>query len=292
MILENTQKRPEWIRAKISLNKDLSGIGPVLDKYGLNTVCDAALCPNRNECWAGGHVTFMILGDICTRNCRFCNIDKSMPRIPDTDEPSRIAGAVKELGLDYVVITSVTRDDIPDGGCSQFLRTVKEIKKERDDVAVELLIPDFNGDAGLLRSISFSGADVIGHNIEIPERLYKEIRPRSDYSTSIRALEVLSGSCGDDVPVKTSLIIGLGEREEDIIETMHHIFEAGTDILYIGQYLAPSTGHWPVEKFYSKDEFLFFEEEAGKIGFKTVLSGPLVRSSYRARDIYRSMHGR
>lgn len=252
----------------------------------LKSICTSAACPNRGECWEKRHVTFMILGNICTRFCRFCNITGGVPEdAPDPKEPENISLAVKELGIKYVVITSVTRDDLSDKGAGQFLMTVKAIKSKNADVLVEILIPDFGADELFLSEMVFSGADVIGHNIEIPAALYPEVRPGADYTRSLKVLNVLKRTAGN-IPIKSSIITGLGETEKDILLTMEDLKGAGVDIVYIGQYLSPSPDHWTVRKYYGPSEFHFLRKKAREMGFKAVLSGPMVRSSYRAYDSY------
>ena len=264
-----------------------------MDRLRLNSVCVEAACPNKGECWNKGHVTFMILGDICTRRCRFCNVKEGSPRPVDPSEPENVARAVKELGIKYAVITSVTRDDLPDRGAEQFVNTVREIRSVQKDILVELLIPDLDADEDLLRKVAFSGADVMGHNIEMPEPLYGEIRPRADYSRSLDVLKKLGRMReeGAGILVKSSVMLGLGESERYVLKTLRDLKEAGVDIVYMGQYLSPSRGHWPNMKYYTTDEFDLLGQKAGEMGFRAVLSGPMVRSSYRAREAYIEAQG-
>jgi len=289
----NSAPRPDWIRAKAFWGKNSGEVRDVLEELGLNSVCAEAACPNKSECWEARHVTFMILGDVCTRGCRFCNIEGGSPGAPDLCEPRNVARAVKRLGTKYAVITSVTRDDLKDRGAGQFARTVGEIKTEAPGTLVELLIPDLGADPGLLREVAFSGAEVIGHNIEIPEVLYGDVRPEADYRRSLDALNILSASKaeGADILVKSSIILGLGEAEEDILKTLEDLKAAGADIVYMGQYLSPSVRHWPVKRYYSPEEFRSLGETAGRMGFGAVCAGPLVRSSYRAYEAYRTCAG-
>lgn len=260
-------------------------VGEVLRRLSLNSVCVDAACPNKLECWGKRHVTFMILGRNCTRACSFCNVKGNIPDVVDTSESRSIAQAVSELTMGYIVITSVTRDDLADKGAGQFVATVGEIKADASETLVELLIPDMDADPGLLKRIAFSGAEVIGHNIEMPESLYPLVRPEASYARSIQTLTLLR-EYSPDIPVKSSIIIGLGETKEEIIRTIRDLKDAGVDILYIGQYLSPSRDHWPVKKYYTPEEFQMFEQEAGNIGFKVVRSAPLVRSSYKAHESY------
>lgn len=280
--------RPDWIRARVLAGDRSLRVKSVLETFGLNTVCSEADCPNRGECWQKGNATFMILGDICTRNCGFCNVKKGVASPPDPGEPEKIAEAVKELGIDYAVITSVTRDDLSDFGSGHFVKTVISLKRSRPDVSVELLIPDFAVEKPLLDKVSFSGAEVIGHNIEMPESLYRSLRPGADYKRSLEVLNILSAfrDTGAGIFVKSSVMLGMGETEGDILTTLRDMKEAGTDIVYLGQYLSPSPGHWPVKKYYTPEEFSRFGEICQDMGFKAVLSGPMVRSSYRAHETY------
>ena len=275
--------KPEWIRAKVSPDANFSKVASLLKELDINTVCMEADCPNKGECWEKGHVTFMILGDRCTRDCRFCNVTKEMPSSPDPLEAERIAEAVKRLDAKYVVITSVTRDDLPDKGAGHFIKVVNEIKKVAPEVPVELLIPDLGADRGLLKEIISSDAHVIGHNIEMPRALYAKIRPKADYETSLKTLKLLSElKKGTKVLAKSAIMLGLGETKEDIIRTLNDLKDAEVDIVYMGQYLSPSGKHWPVKKYYTPEEFDYFAQKARDMGFKSVCAGPMVRSSYRA----------
>jgi len=281
-------ERPTWIRKKVSWDSD--PVREVLDDLGLKSVCVSAGCPNKSECWQKKHVTFMILGENCTRKCKFCGVNKDIPEATDPAEPGKVAEAVKKLGIKYAVITSVTRDDLIDKGAGQFVETVRRIKETAPDCLVELLIPDMSADPGLLKQIARSGADVIGHNIEIPGSLYPEARPGSDYNRSLSALTVLREYCGERIPTKSAMIIGLGETDEEIILTAADLKRSGVSILYIGQYLSPTREHWLVKKYYSPEEFSSLKDEAKKLGFKVVYAGPMVRSSYRAAEAYIQLH--
>ncbi|MFH1395227.1 MAG: lipoyl synthase [Candidatus Omnitrophota bacterium] len=276
------QKYPPWIRGRISVNKNFLTIQNLLQKKNLNTVCVEAACPNKGECWGARHVTFMILGKNCTRKCLFCNVAGGIPEKIDFQETKRIADALKEISAKYVVITSVTRDDLPDRGVDQFLNMVKEIKSAMPKTKIELLIPDFDAKKTFLNKIAFSGAEIIGHNIEMPRALYPIIRPEADYNVSIKAIKLLNQAKNEGAPilVKSSIMVGLGETKDDVFETFKNLKNAGIDILYIGQYLSPSPKHWPVKKYYTPEEFKFFEKKAYEMGFSAVCSGPLVRSSY------------
>lgn len=279
--------RPAWIRGKISCNEGYAKVRGLLSDLKLHSVCVSAACPNKGECWEARHVTFMILGDTCTRGCLFCNVKTGTTTAPDAEEPENIAKAVKELGIKYAVITSVTRDDLDDKGAGHFAATVKRIKEFSPETMVELLIPDLNADDGLLRDVAVSGADVVGHNIEMPEKLYSSVRPRADYAISLNALKSLAALKGRaGILVKSAIILGMGEVPADITRTLHDLKEAGVDIVYMGQYLSPTKKHWPVKKYYTPGEFAALENLARGMGFKAVLAGPMVRSSYRACESY------
>jgi len=279
-------KRPFWIKKRISWDARPEEVRSVLDEFKLNSVCVSAACPNRSECWKEKQVTFMILGKNCTRSCKFCNIRKDPPEKVDIQEAGRIARAVKKLGIKYVVITSVTRDDLPDFGSDQFIWTVRSIKEKVPGVQVELLIPDMNADEKLLKEIAASGADVIGHNIETPLELYQTVRPGAGYKRSLNVLKILSKYC-TTIPIKSSMIVGLGETKPGILSTMKDLRNAGVDIIYLGQYLSPTREHWPVTKYYTPEEFKLLKDEAVKLGFPVVCSAPMVRSSYKAESAWR-----
>lgn len=291
--MEKAIERPEWIRGKVFWSSGHGSVTSLLNELGVNSVCEEAACPNKGECWSKKHVTFMILGETCTRDCRFCNVTGGIPETVDPLEPRNIALAVKKLDIKYVVITSVTRDDLKDRGAGHFAETVREIKALALDVRVELLIPDLDARAELLKIISSSGAEVIGHNIEMPRALYPDVRPGSNYERSLNSLDILNKlkNNGADILVKSGMMIGLGEKEEDILRTLKDLKTLGVDIVYIGQYLCPSALHSPVKKYYSPSEFEFFKEQAFSMGFGTVLSGPMVRTSYKAHRSYNNAKG-
>jgi lipoyl synthase len=287
-MLKKMKRRPDWIRAAVPAGNCYETFKNVLNDFGLNTVCVEADCPNRGECWDTGSATFIILGDICTRDCGFCNVKKGAPEDPDPEEPQKIAEVVRKLEIEYAVVTSVTRDDLPDGGTEHFTRVVRAIRKISPAVPVELLIPDFSAKEELLGKIAASGAHVIGHNIEMPESLYSSLRPSSGYRNSLNTLKCLAGlrNDGAKIFVKSSIMLGLGETDSDILKTLRDIRGAGTDIIYIGQYLSPSKEHWPVNKYYTPEEFSHFHKICLDMGFRSVSAGPMVRSSYRARETY------
>jgi len=284
-------QRPDWIRARIFSSGCSERFRSVLDKMELNTVCVEADCPNRGERWNSGNATFIILGDICTRDCRFCNVAKGRPRDLDPEEPSKIADAIRKLGIGYAVITSVTRDDLADGGAEHFRRAVCSIRTACPDVPVELLIPDLFARKELLEKVAVSGASIVGHNVEMPESLYRSLRPASCYQNSIKTLKCLGEmrDNGAKIFVKSSIMLGLGESDKDISKTLVDLKEAGVDVVYMGQYLSPSKEHWPVKKYYTPEEFMKFGKVCLDMGFLKAFSGPMVRSSYRASEIFHSL---
>jgi len=274
-----SQRKPEWLKVRFLFSPP-EKIRKIRSKYHLNTVCEESACPNIYECWNAGTLTFMILGDICSRNCGFCNIKHGDGFIIDREEPKRVAEAVKELGLSHTVITSVTRDDIDDGGASIFAETVRLIR-ESTTSTIEILIPDFQGSSDALKVVMDSGPDILGHNIETVKRLYPYVRPHADYERSLSILKT-SKSFNKKVMTKTALLLGLGEEEREIVEVMRDIREMGCDIIAIGQYLPPSKRHLPLKRYYTPEEFKRFRAIGMDMGFTHVESGPLVRSSYHA----------
>lgn len=252
----------------------------------LNTVCKEAGCPNIYECYGSKTATFLILGSVCTRNCGFCLVEKGKPDALDTGEPNRVADAVSKLGLKYAVITSVTRDDLEDGGASVFAATISQIRKKVPDCKVEVLIPDFKGNRKHLDLVLDEEPDVLNHNIETVERLYKLMRKSFDYERSLNIIRYSKAKMTDGRMTKSGLVIGMGESWNEIIETINDLKDNGCDIITIGQYLAPSRKHHPVAKFYTPEEFEALKEISFKTGFKHVMSGPLVRSSYHAAKMF------
>ncbi len=274
---------PEWLRSGIKHGDEGSSVGATLKKYGLNTVCRQAHCPNIGHCYSLGTATFLILGKVCTRNCAYCAVDKApgSTLALDADEPARVADAVAELGLRYVVITSVTRDDLQDGGAGIYCRTVERIRRESPGVRIELLIPDFAGNWDAVRAVAAAAPDVLNHNIETVKRLFSAVRPIADYERSLRLLALLSHEY-PSVPLKSGLMLGMGETREDLLDALGSLLESGVSILTLGQYLAPTTRHWPVDRYLHPDEFEELRLIALEMGFATVASGPLVRSSFHA----------
>ncbi len=269
--------KPPWIRVKIGQNELFRTTKERLRAHGLHTVCEEAFCPNLGHCWARGRATLLILGDRCTRGCRFCNVDKRPVLPPDPDEPRRVAAAVKDTGLKEVVVTSVTRDDLPDGGAGLWAQTVEAIHAAAPGILVEVLVPDFGGDAAALDTVIRSRPEVFGHNLETVPRLYPSVRPQADYA---RSLAVLRQVAAAGLIAKTSLMLGLGEACEEVAQTLRDARAAGCRILYAGQYLQPSPRHLPVTRYVEPAEFGKIRDTAYALGFDFVASDPLVRSSY------------
>ena len=276
-------RKPEWIRTSIKSDGKYKLIRKLNKTLHLNTVCIEALCPNRYDCWEKGHATYLILGSACTRNCSFCNVTHNTPQNLNPSEPENVALAVKELQLKHVVITSVTRDDLPDGGASYFSRSVQEIQTRCPHTSIELLIPDFKGETTPLYHVFEARPDVLGHNVETVPRLYADLRRGADYA---RSLGVITHAKAQGLITKSALMLGLGETEGEIIEVLRDLFSAGCDIIHLGQYLAPSKYHTPVARYYSPKAYQRFAQIAESIGFAAVQSGPLVRSSFESENSF------
>lgn len=278
-----TTRLPDYLKRNIIDNEKTKNVRNILKTKCLNTVCDGARCPNKNECYEHNTATFLIMGNVCTRNCRYCNISTAKPEPLDKDEPKHIAEAVKELGLKYVVITSVTRDDLPDGGAEHFAQCIQEIRKLSSDIKIEILTPDFMRKAGALDKIIEIHPDVFNHNIETTRNVFKTARPLGDYETSLNVLRYIKQN--SNIPTKSGLMVGLGETMEDIEQTLTDLKNVGCDILTIGQYIQPSKKHLEVNKYYTLEEFETLKQLAQKVGFDKYKIGPLVRSSYLASTI-------
>jgi len=275
-------KIPSWLKITPRFGPNYNRVRSILKEHGLHSVCQEASCPNIRECFDEGTATFMILGKHCTRGCNFCDVIKAMPQGLDTEEPERLATVVAELELKQVVITSVTRDDLPDGGASIFVETIRELRKRDTEVKVEFLIPDLRGNEEALKSILDSGVDVLAHNVETVGRLHKRVRgAMPKLQRSLWVLNYAHKYCPRPV-VKSGMMVGLGETPDEIVELMHQVHDAGVDIFTIGQYLRPSAAHLPVEKYYRPEEFKELAEVGMEMGFGHVEAGPLVRSSYKA----------
>ena len=284
--------RPDWLKVRIPSGENFFEVRRILRSHQLNTICEDALCPNIAECW-GKHrtATFMILGNICTRACAFCAVTSGRPTEYDLMEPARVAAAIAELRLKHAVITSVDRDDLVDGGAAIFAETVREIRRLDGNVKIELLTPDFQGSLDSVKTIANAGPDIFSHNIETVRRLYPRIRFKSDYTTSFGLLKAAKGMSMHTF-IKTGIMVGLGETTEEIVELMGHAVETGVDILTIGQYLRPSMKHAEIEKYYHPAEFAELGQIGRNLGIRWVFSGPLVRSSYHAEDVFEQMMSR
>jgi len=278
-------RRPDWLRLTPLDPAVLTPMRKLTRHLELHTVCESAHCPNRPACFAEGTATFMILGDICTRNCTFCAVKKGSPVAPDPREPEHIVAAVKELGLRYVVITSVTRDDLPDGGASHFARVIKAIQNYDDKISVEVLIPDFRGSPSALQLVADASPAVINHNVETVPRLYPEVRPQANYNRSIDLLG-RAKTLNSRLVTKSGLMLGLGEARDEVLEVMDNLREADCDLLTIGQYLQPSLRHHRLVRHVPPEEFEEYQNIGKEKGFISVVSAPLVRSSYHAAETY------
>jgi lipoic acid synthetase len=282
-------KKPEWLRIKYRKNEQTEQVISLLNRLSLHTVCQEAMCPNLFECFGKKTATFMILGKTCTRNCTFCNVHKGEPEELEAKEPDNVVEAVKELDLKYIVITSVTRDDLSDGGASHFVRTIEKLHQLSTEILIEVLIPDFKGNYDALTNVVNSRPDVLNHNIETVPRLYPKVRPMANYN---RSLSVLKKTCeiNPNILTKSGIMLGLGEKEEEVLQVLHDIRETGCSIITIGQYLAPSRLHHPIVEYIHPYQFSVYEEKAYQMGFKGVASAPLVRSSHGAKELYNKCH--
>jgi len=281
--------KPPWLRRRIPSGAAYQEIQRLLKSSRLHTVCQEACCPNLGECFSQGTATFLILGDRCTRNCRFCAVVHGPSGPPDPGEPARVADAVKDMGLQYVVVTSVTRDDLPDGGAALFAETIRTIREKRPVAKVEVLIPDFQGNMNALRTVVEAHPDVLNHNVETVPRLYPSVRPGAVYRRSIDLLgqvKVLDPS----ITTKSGLMLGLGESSDEVRGTLQDLLDAGCRILTLGQYLQPSQRHLPVARFLPPEEFEAWKERALQMGFAEVASGPFVRSSYHAKELFQALN--
>lgn len=278
------ERKPPWIKTKLRTGPEYTELKSLVRREGLHTVCEEAGCPNIYECWEDREATFLIGGDQCTRRCDFCQIDTGKPKEYDRDEPRRVAESVQQMGLKYATVTGVARDDLPDGGAWLYAETARQIHALLPDCGVELLVPDFNGDREQLEEVFSSKPEVFAHNVETVPRIFKRIRPAFRYE---RSLGVITMAREAGLVTKSNLILGMGETREEIVEAMRDLHAAGTDLLTITQYLRPTPRHHPVERWVKPEEFVELQAEAEAIGFAGVLSGPLVRSSYRAGRLYK-----
>ena len=282
-----TGRKPEWLRVRPASGESYTQLKGLFRSLGLHTVCEEAHCPNVWECWGGGTATIMLLGDVCTRGCRFCAVASGNPRgAVDADEPEKVARAIAEMGLTYVVLTSVDRDDLPDGGASHFARTIASIKARDPGILVEALVPDFQGDLGAVAAVLDAGPDVFDHNVETVRRLQSPVRdPRAGYDRSLGVLRAAK-RMRPRAYTKSSIMLGLGETADEVLETMRDLRAADVDILTLGQYLRPSAWHIPVSEYVPPETFDAYREAGEAMGFLYVAAGPLVRSSYRAGEYF------
>jgi lipoic acid synthetase len=275
------RRHPDWIRARAPFGAAVANTRAIVREHGLHTVCEEAQCPNLGECWAHDTATFMLLGDTCTRNCHYCAVTHGKPIAVDADEPRRVAEAVRRLGLRHVVVTSVNRDDLPDGGASHFAETARQLRARLPECAIEVLIPDFQGNMDALATVVRAPIDVLNHNTETVPRLYKRARPGAAYARSL-ALLAAAKTLRPALRTKTGLMLGLGEEPDELRAVFRDLRAAACDVLTLGQYLQPSHDELPVVRYVPPEEFAVLGEEARRMGFAYVESGPLVRSSYHA----------
>lgn len=276
---ESIVRKPNWLKIKLQTSSDYSMVSKLVEENGLHTICSSGKCPNMNECWSRGTATFMILGNICTRACRFCATATGKPLPVDVNEPQKVANSISIMKLKHAVITSVDRDDLPDGGAEVWAETVRRIRAKNSDTTIELLVPDFDGKTELVDIVIASAPDIIGHNIECVRRVTSSIRSRAKYDLSLSVISHISRS---GMISKSGLMVGVGETDEEVLETLKDLRSVGCKIVTIGQYLQPTVKHLPVSRYVHPDMFNFYKEEALKMGFDYVESAPLVRSSYMA----------
>jgi lipoyl synthase len=280
------EKKPEWLRIRLPSGENYVNVRQTIASLGLHTVCEEARCPNIGECWGGGTATIMIMGDVCTRGCRFCSVTSGRPLYLDPYEPERVAKAIKKWGLRYVVITSVCRDDLQDGGANHIAKTIREIKVQCPETIIEPLIPDFHGNRHAIETIADAGPEVISHNIETVARLSPLIRDsRATYKQSLRVLEMIK-DIDYKIYTKSSMMLGLGELEEEVMQTAKDLRSAGVDIVSIGQYLQPTSRHVPVKEYIAPEKFDSYRKSIEKMGFAYTVAGPFVRSSYKAGELF------
>ena len=279
-------RKPDWLKIKLHRSEKFGEVARIVREHGLHTICSSGMCPNKAECWSRRTATFMILGDICTRGCRFCATKTGHPLAPDAEEPRRVAESVALMKLRYVVVTSVTRDDLPDGGAAHWAATVEAIRTQNPDAVIELLIPDLDARPDLLEVIVASKPDIIGHNIETVERLTPVVRSRAKYRTSLETLRCLNRQ---GVVTKSGLMVGLGESDDEVLQTLHDLRDAGVRIVTLGQYLRPTLEHYPVAAYITPEKFEWYRLRALEMGFSYCASAPLVRSSYMAEEALRSV---
>jgi lipoic acid synthetase len=281
-------RKPPWLKVRAPGGENYQRLGSLMRELGLHTVCEEAHCPNVGECWEHGTATFMILGDVCTRNCAYCAVAHGRPPIYDIEEPARVASAVEQMNLRHVVITSVDRDDLPDYGAGIFAETITQIKQRSPECSVEVLVPDFQGDEDSIRTVLDARPDIYNHNTETVPRLYKRCRPGGRYERVLRIFQFVK-SIAPDIPTKTGIILGMGETIPEVEHTMRELRTVDVDILTLGQYLRPSGQHIPLDRYYTPEEFRALREAGLAMGYRHVESGPLVRSSYHAWEQVQSL---
>ena len=282
-------RKPEWLKIRLHKSDTFAEVARIVREHSLHTICSSGRCPNKAECWSKRTATFMILGDICTRGCRFCATKTGIPLAPDASEPQKVAESVRLMGLRHVVVTSVTRDDLSDGGARHWAAVVEAIRKENPDATIELLIPDLDARADLIEIVAASKPDIIGHNIETVERLTPLVRARAKYRTSMRALEIISAS---GAVSKSGLMVGLGESDDEVLQTLRDLRDVGVEIVTLGQYLRPSLEHYPVAAYITPEKFEWYRTQALEMGFSYCASAPMVRSSYLADAALESVRKR
>jgi lipoic acid synthetase len=281
-------RKPDWLKQRLPSGPDFEKIRGMIRKDRLHTVCQEAGCPNIWECFSHHTATFLIMGSRCTRNCRFCAVTEGPLEPPDPEEPARVASVARQMGLKYVVVTSVTRDDLPDGGAGHFAETIEKLRQEIPGVCVEVLIPDFQGSKNALEAVLNAHPDVLNHNIETVPRLYPEVRPQADYRRSLDLIQ-RARKYVPALVTKSGLMLGLGERPTEISRTLEDMFKAGCQMLTLGQYLQPSKDHLPVKRYIPPEEFEEWRRSALQMGFAEVASGPFVRSSYHAKELFQGV---
>lgn len=286
--IKRTLRLPEWLQKDVLINDGSRKVHSLIQEFDLNTVCQSARCPNRNECFSSGTATFMILGNTCTRGCTFCSVPKGKPaNLPDADEPINVASAAKLMNLKHIVITSVNRDDLSDQGSEHFVKTISEVRNQIPNGTIEVLTPDFRGDKNCIKTVVLAKPDIYNHNLETVPRLYREVRPGAIYERSLELLQFVK-KLAPDIITKSGIMLGLGETKEEIIQVMNDLFSYNCDYLTLGQYMQPTRDSYPVCRFLTPAEFEDLKSIGEKIGFKKVFSGPLVRSSYHAGELHNS----
>ena len=282
--------RPPWLKKRLVSGETFADTKRILSEGSIHTVCDSSICPNQNECFSRAQATFLLLGDVCTRACAFCSVKKGTPSAMDKDEPRRILDAARKLGIRYLILTSVTRDDLDDGGAEQFADVISTVRRYSNKIKIEALVPDFKGDTAAVKRVAEAGPDVFGHNIETVERLYGTARAGANYRRSLKLLQCAKEANASGL-TKSSIMLGLGETEEDVLSALKDLRKVDCDILTIGQYLRPRQDNLPIAKYVTPQEFARYRETALELGFRYVVSGPFVRSSYMAEEAYRNLRG-